>query len=67
MMDNLAEAYPKEQARCSRILEIYKSIPTGWFGVLHIEATLREANEAAASGDLVAMIRAYEKMKSISE
>lgn len=65
-MSTLGEQFPKEQARCREVLEMYREIgPAGTFGAAMIEATLREADEAAMSGDLVRMIRAYEAMKEI--
>lgn len=64
-MISLAEEYPKEQERVRGLLEIYKAIPpeSSWFAVASITATLKEADEAAISGDLPRMIRAYEAMK----
>lgn len=65
-MSTLGEQFPKEQARCREVLEMYREIgPAGMFGAAMIEATLREADEAAMSGDLVRMMRAYEAMKEI--
>lgn len=67
-MASLGEEYPKEQARVRQVLGFYKEIsPAGWFGVAMIEATLRQADEAAASGDVVAMARAFEEMKAVKE
>lgn len=63
MTESLGEAFPIEQARVRELLGLYKSIPTGAFGAAMIEAVLRRADAAAASGDLVAMIRSYEEMK----
>jgi hypothetical protein len=65
-MTTIGERFPKEQARCREVLKAYHEIgPAGTFGAAMIEATLREADEAAVSGDLVRMIRAYEDMKKI--
>lgn len=67
MAESLAEALPREQARVREILGHYKEIgPAGFFGASFIEADLREADAAAMSGDLVRMIRAYEKLKGIT-
>jgi hypothetical protein len=60
----LATELPKEQARCCELLAAYKQIPTGGFGAAMIEASLREADEAAVSGDLVRMIAAYQRLKA---
>jgi len=67
-MESLAEALPKEQARVRRVLAIYKSIgPAGAFGAAFIEADLAAADRAVMSGDLVAMIQAFETLKTIKE
>jgi hypothetical protein len=66
MAESLAEALPREQARVREILGHYKEIgPAGMFGAAFIEADLREADQAVMSGDVVRMIRAYEKLKEI--
>ena len=63
-MTSLGEEYPKEQARCRELLTQYQEIgPPGRFGALMIEDMLRRADEAAISGDVIAMIRLYEEMK----
>lgn len=64
MSESLAEAFPKEQARCRELLAEYKALgPVGTFGAMAIEATLREADRAVAEQDPVAMMRAYERMR----
>lgn len=46
------------------LLSRYREIgPAGIFGAAVIEQTLREADEAAMSEDLVRMLRAFESMK----
>ena len=63
-MSTLAEEYPKEQGRIRELLSRYREIgPAGIFGAAVIEQTLREADEAAMSEDLVRMLRAFESMK----
>lgn len=63
-MSSLGEDYPKQQARCRELLTQYKAIGSaGAFGHMMIEQVLREADAAAISGDLPAMIRAFEKMR----
>jgi len=65
MSESLAEAFPKEQARCRELLQAYRDIgPAGMFGAAHIEAVLRAADRAAASGDVIAMLQAYEAMQA---
>jgi len=64
-VSSLGEEYPKEQARCRELLVAYREIgPIGAFGAAVIDATLKEADEAAAAGDVVRMLRAFEDMKA---
>ena len=64
-MGTLGDELPREQARCRELLVAYKEIgPMGAFGAAMIEQSLREADAATISGDLVAMLRAYEKLKN---
>ena len=64
-MTTLGDELPQEQARCRELLIAYKEIgPAGAFGALMIEQSLREADQASISGDIVAMLRAYEKLKN---
>lgn len=64
MSESLADALPKEQARVRKILGYYREIgPAGAFGAFMIEQSLRQADIAAASGDVVAMVWAYEDLK----
>lgn len=67
MTESLAEALPKEQARVREVLGHYKEIgPAGFFGASMIEVELAKADRAAASGDVVAMLRALESLKEIN-
>jgi len=63
---SMGEEYTKEQARCRKALEIYKSLgPAGAFGAMCIEQTLAQAERAAISGDIVAQLAAFSEMQSI--
>lgn len=65
-MASLAEELQKEQARVREVLGHYKAIGSaGMFGAAFIEQDLRAADQAIMSGDIVAMISAYEKLKEI--
>jgi hypothetical protein len=65
-MPSLAEALPKQQARVREILGHYKEIgEPGMFGATLIENSLRMTDKAVASGDVGAMIAAYEDLKTI--
>lgn len=65
-MSSLAEELPKEMARVREVLGHYHQIgPAGMFGAAFIEQDLRAADAAVMSGDVVAMIKAYEALKQI--
>ncbi len=65
-MESLGEALPKEQARVREVLGHYKAIgPAGMIGAAMIEQSLQKADEAAISGDLVAMVTAYKDLQGI--
>jgi hypothetical protein len=63
---SLGEALPAEIARVREVLGHYREIgPAGAFGAAMIEADLRVADRAMISGDVVAMIAIYQKLKEI--
>lgn len=63
-MNTLGDALPQEQARVRELLAEYKALgPVGGFGAMMIEASLRNADQAAMSGDVVEMIKAYNDLK----
>lgn len=63
-MTTLADDLPKEQERCRELLVFYESIGRGGlFGAMLIKQSLAAAERAAASGDVVAMIHAYKRLK----
>jgi hypothetical protein len=67
-METLGDALPNEQARVREILGHYREIgPAGAFGAAMIEASLRKADAAVMSGDLPAMIDAYNDLKEYKE
>ena len=61
----LGEALPLEQARVRRLITVYRDLPdgVGSIGATLMELTLQEADQAVASGDVVAMMVAYERLK----
>ena len=66
-MSSLGEEFPKEQARCREVLGVYRELgPSGSFAAHMVEAVLRLADEAAASGDVLAMLQAFEEMKKVT-
>lgn len=71
-MTSLGEEYPKEQARCRDVLEVYISagnIPgcNTNFAVANIKDMLSRADQAVIQGDLVEMIKCFQEMKECSE
>ena len=61
---SLGDDYPNEQERCRKLLSEYRELGSaGTFGHAAISMVLREADEAAISGDVVRMLRAYQSMK----
>lgn len=65
-MVTLADELPKEMARVREVLGHYKALgPAGLFGAAFIEQDLKAADAAVISGDIVAMIAAYNTLKEI--
>lgn len=65
--DSLATALPKEQARVREVLGHYKEIGSaGFFGAIMIERSLRNADAAVMSGDVIQMITAYKDLQEIT-
>lgn len=63
-MKSLAEAIPEEQQRVRELLVEYKRLGNpGAFGAAMLEAELARADQAVMSGDLTAMLAAYESLK----
>lgn len=63
---SVGDDFPRQQARVREVLGYYKEIgPAGAFGAATIEATLRRADAAMASGDIVAILRSYQEMKEV--
>lgn len=60
----LAEALPAEQSRVRQLLSDVKEIgPSGQLLAFMLTASLANAEKAAASGDVVAMIAAYKDLQ----
>lgn len=62
-MSSLGEALPKELARCRELLVAYRGIPNGTIAANLLEADIQAADQAMISGDVVAMIQVYERLK----
>lgn len=63
----LAEALPREMARARVVLGHYKEIgQAGTFGAAMIEQDLQASDRAVMSGDVVAMLRAWNALQGIT-
>lgn len=61
--DSLGDALPKEISRVQEMYAEYMSIPAGFIAASLMKIDLDFAVKASTSGDLIAMIQAYEKLK----
>jgi len=66
---SVGEAFPQEQARVRELLVVYRELPlhAGAFGAMMLEGVLRRADEAIASGDIIAILRAYKELRGCGE
>lgn len=64
-MSSVGEEFPKEQARVRELIALYRSLPggVGNIGAMLMEGVLQRADQAAISGDVVAMVRSFEEMR----
>jgi hypothetical protein len=62
-MKTLDEALPEEQRRVRALLPMYDALPNGRFAATMMRNSLARAEQAAASGDVVAMLASYEDLK----
>jgi hypothetical protein len=65
-MASVGDDYPREQARIREVRDNAREIgPAGGFLVAICDDLLRRADEAAISGDVVAVLRLYTEMKEL--
>lgn len=63
-VDSLADALPRELERCRELVKAYEDLgDTGVFGAHMIRQDIAAGERALASGDVVAMLRAYEALR----
>ena len=63
-MNSVGDEFPKEQSRVRECIERYRKLgPAGSFAALMLTDVLREADEAAISGDPVRILRAFKAMQ----
>ena len=65
-MSSLAVELPKEQQRVRELLPLYDQIPTGVFAATLMRQALTRAEQAASSGDVIAMLRSYEELRGFN-
>lgn len=65
-MASLGEKLSKEISRVRDLLPLYDAIPEGVFAATMMRHDLEAAVKALAEGDVVEMIRVYEKLKDYS-
>ena len=65
MADSVGEAFPKGQARVRALIGEYQRLPknAGAFGAVMLEQVLQRADQAAISGDVVAILRSFQELK----
>lgn len=65
MSDTLGDALPREMARVrDKVMPAYIEIgPAGQFALMFMRQDLDAATKALAEGDVIAMLRCYEKLK----
>jgi hypothetical protein len=65
-VSSIGEDFPNQQANARELLAMYREIgPAGQFGEAVVEHALRCADEAMASGDIVAIMRSYAELKAL--
>ena len=65
-MESLGDALPKEQARVRELILQYRDPMlngAGVFAAAFMEQSLKKADEAVMSGDVIAMLRTYQDLK----
>lgn len=62
---NLMEGLIEQANRCRDVLREYEKIPEGAIGAAIIRQHITTAERAMGSGDVVAMLQAYEMLKGV--
>ena len=69
-MESLGEALPKECARVRKLILLYNDPElngVGKFASMMMEQSLKNADKAIMSGDIVEMLKCYEDLKGYTE
>ena len=64
-MENLIEGIQRECNRARELRAEYEEIPFGMFGVALIDKAILDAERSVATGDTVAMIKAYKELEGL--
>ncbi|MEE8468861.1 MAG: hypothetical protein V3T22_10410 [Planctomycetota bacterium] len=66
MTSSLGTEYPVQQARVRALITRYRALPDGAgnIGAMLMEDTLKRADAAAISGDLLGMITSFKEMET---
>ncbi len=68
MSESVGSAFPGEMARVQEVLDSYRAIgPAGAFGAAWIQDTLSRADAAWKSGDVLAILRAFNELREVKE
>lgn len=63
-LKTVGSEFPAEQQRVRELLTEYQAIgPAGMFGAMMLKQVLARAEQAAISGDVVAILRSYHELK----
>lgn len=63
-MSSVAEQIQVEIKRNQELKKIYDDVPAGFIGASLIQQDIDDAVKALAEGDVIAILRAYEKLKN---
>jgi hypothetical protein len=61
--ENLMDGLLRELNRNRELLKEYEAIPQGAFGAMFIRQSIKNGEDAIASGDVVKMLQAYSTLK----
>ena len=67
MSENLIEGIQRQCDRVREILDLYERYPGGRFAAMMMRQSIKNAEAAIASGDVIALIGAYKDLEGYSE